>query len=71
MSVDMSKLSEDDVLKGEGQKIKDNAKEAFEDSLNQFCILSKDKSFTMQLPSREERQKWFQDIEAACRYVMV
>lgn len=46
----------------------DNTAEEQEEAAMQIHILAKDKSFAVQLASSDERNSWFNDLTAACRY---
>ena len=59
-------LTEDEILKGSVEK-QNTSVEDEEDALAQFFFLAKDKSFMLQLPSRQERNLWFEEITAACK----
>ncbi len=59
-------LSEEEALKFE-QSV---ATQKEVDPAQTFCILSKDKSFTMEFPTIEERMNWFEDIFRTCRQVV-
>ena len=64
-AVDVVELTEDEILKG--KQADATVVEEQEDITAQLFVLTKDKSFALQFPTREERTLWFEDLSAACR----